>query len=137
MSKDANNQRHKRIITIDDEAPIRHLIRHSLRSENFEIFEAGNGREGLEVIRRHRPDVVVLDVVMPEMNGFETLKAMRADEALAHIPVLLLTGSRDLDLIEKLTEHPNTDYLAKPFMIKVLKERVHRLIANQPAAAPV
>ena len=138
MSTDANQvsqeTRSIKIITIDDEAPIRYLIRHSLRGENYEIFEAGNGKEGLEVIRQHKPDLVVLDVVMPEMNGYETLQAIRSDSSLAATPVLLLTGSKDKERLEQLSQSPHTDYLAKPFMIKVLKDRVNKLInALQPS----
>lgn len=118
----------KKIITIDDEAPIRNLIRHSLRRERYEIVEAGNGREGLEIIRRELPDLIVMDVVMPEMNGLDTLKAIRADATIAHIPVLLLTGIRDSEKIEAALQLPPTEFLAKPFLIDVLKERVRKMM---------
>lgn len=119
-----------KIITIDDEAPIRHLIRHALRREHYEIVEAGNGREGLEIIRRELPDLIVMDVVMPEMNGLDTLKAIRADARIAHIPVLLLTGFRDSEKLEAALRLPRTDFLPKPFLVEVLKERVRKMIAE-------
>lgn len=118
-----------KIITIDDEAPIRHLIRHALRREHYEIVEAGNGREGLEIIRRELPDLIVMDVVMPEMNGLDTLQAIRADARISHIPVLLLTGFRDAEKIEAALRTPRTEFLAKPFLVEALKERVRNMIA--------
>ena len=124
----AGARRVLKIITIDDEAPIRHLIRHSLRRENYDIIEAGNGREGLDVIRQEMPDLIVMDVMMPEMNGLETLQVIRTDASLAHIPVLLLTGFKDTDQINQALKHPHTDFLAKPFHLDILKDRVRRLI---------
>jgi len=134
LNQDANlsstEARKIKIITIDDEAPIRYLIRHSLRREQYEIVEAGNGREGLEVIRQEMPDLIVMDVVMPEMNGLETLQAIRADVNIAHIPVLLLTGVKDTEKLNKALETPRTDFLPKPFLVEVLKERIRKMIAE-------
>jgi DNA-binding response OmpR family regulator len=120
----------KKIITIDDEAPIRNLIRHSLRREPYEIVEAGNGREGLEIIRRELPDLIVMDVVMPEMNGLDTLKAIRADAKIAHIPVLLLTGVRDSEKLGAALQMPRTKFLAKPFLVEALKADVRKMMAE-------
>ena len=134
LSKEPNltqaESHHKKIITIDDEAPIRHLISHSLRRERYNVVEAGNGREGLEVIRKEMPDLIVMDVMMPEMNGFETLKAIRSDGSIAHIPVLFLTGFMDKDKINQALQIPHTDYLAKPFVLSVLKQRISKLLTD-------
>ena len=130
MSKDESKPRQRKIITIDDEAPIRHLIRHCLRRENYAIVEAANGKEGLQVIRQEMPDLIVMDVVMPEMNGLETLQAIRADARIAHIPVLLLTGVKDSEKIAAALTAPRTDFLAKPFLVETLIERVRQLISS-------
>jgi CheY-like chemotaxis protein len=122
----------KKIITIDDEAPIRSLIRHTLLQEGYEVIEAKDGSEGLEKIRRELPDLVVLDFVMPVMNGAETLKAIRSDPQIAHIPVLLLTGVKDAAKLEPLLQNSRNDFLAKPFLVDMLKERVRKLL--QPNA---
>jgi CheY-like chemotaxis protein len=118
----------RKIITIDDERPIRSLIRHTLRQEKYEIFEAENGREGLEIIRRERPDLIVLDFVMPVMNGAETLRAIRSDPQISHIPVLLLTGVKDAEKLAPLLQDSLSDFLDKPFLVETLKARVRKML---------
>jgi CheY-like chemotaxis protein len=126
----------KKIITIDDEMPIRSLIRHTLRQEGYEVLEAKDGSEGLEKIRRELPDLVVLDFVMPVMNGAETLQAIRSDPQIAHIPVLLLTGVKDAAKLEPLLQDTRNDFLAKPFLVDMLKERVRKLLQPQATLSP-
>jgi CheY-like chemotaxis protein len=125
----------KKIITIDDEPPIRSLIRHTLRQDDHEIFEAGDGSEGLKVIRRERPDLIVLDFVMPVMNGAETLRAIRSDPQIAHIPVLLLTGVKDADKLAPLLQDERSDFLDKPFLVETLKARVRKMLFLHAAPA--
>ncbi len=119
-----------KIITIDDEAPVRLLIKQCLRRDNVSVFEASNGREGLDVIREVNPDLILMDVAMPEMNGIEALHAIRTDAALAHIPVLLLTGFKDNEQLHQALQLPHTDLLPKPFQISELKARVQKLLDN-------
>lgn len=121
----------KKIITIDDEMPIRSLIRHTLQHEGYDVIEAKDGSEGLEKIRRERPDLVVLDFVMPVMNGAETLKAIRSDPEIAATPVLLLTGVKDAAKLEPLLQDARNDFLAKPFLVDMLKEPVRKLLQHQ------
>jgi CheY-like chemotaxis protein len=125
----------KKVITIDDEPPIRSLIRHSLRQEECEVLEAGNGNEGLELIRRERPDLIVLDFVMPVMNGAETLRAIRSDPRIAHIPVLLLTGVKDAEKLAPLLQDTLSDFLDKPFLVENLRARVRKLLYLHSHAA--
>ena len=122
--------RPRKVLTIDDEACIRTLIRHTLLRENFEVVEAKNGREGLTAIRQEMPDLVVLDVVMPEMGGLEALQLIRTDGAIAHIPVLLLSGFKDSERLSKALEHPHTDFLPKPFLLEELRQRVRELLSQ-------
>lgn len=85
--------RFPRIAIIDDMADARRLVRRILQSQgDFTIFEAGNGREGLELVRRERPDLVVLDLMMPEMDGYAVLDALKTDPATAGIPVIVSTA---------------------------------------------
>jgi len=125
----------KKIITIDDERPIRSLIRHALRQDEHEVFEAGDGSEGLTIIRRERPDLIVMDFVMPVMNGAETLRAIRSDPEIAHIPVLLLTGVKDAEKLAPLLQDERSDFLDKPFLIETLKERVRKMLFLHGAPA--
>ncbi len=119
-----------KVITIDDEPCIRTLIRHTLLRENYEVVEARNGREGLTAIRREMPDLILLDVVMPDMSGLEALHLIRTDGAIAHIPVLLLSGYKDTEKLGKALEQPRTDFLSKPFLLEELRERVRGLISS-------
>jgi len=125
----------KKIITIDDELPIRSLIRHTLRQDDHKVFEAGDGRAGLEIIRRELPDLVVLDFVMPVMNGAETLRAIRSDPRIAHIPVLLLTGVKDAEKLAPLLQDSRSDFLDKPFLVETLRARVRKMLYS-PGATP-
>lgn len=117
-----------KVITIDDEKPIRTLIRNALLRDNYEVVEARNGREGLTAIRQEMPDLILLDVVMPDMSGLEALHLIRTDGAIAHIPVLLLSGYKDTEKIGKALEQPRTDFLSKPFLLEELRERVRNMI---------
>lgn len=121
-----------KVITIDDEKPIRTLIRHALLRENYEVVEAVNGREGMNMIRQEMPDVILLDVVMPDMSGLEALHLIRTDGAIAHIPVLLLSGYKDTEKLEKALSQPRTDFLPKPFLLEELRARVRNLILPDP-----
>jgi CheY-like chemotaxis protein len=127
----------KKVITIDDEGPIRSLIRHTLRQDDYEVLEAGDGSEGLQIIRRERPDLVVLDFVMPVMNGAETLRAIRSDPQIAHIPVLLLTGVKDTEKLAPLLQDARSDFLDKPFLVETLKERVRKMLYLHAAPAEI
>jgi threonine synthase len=90
--------RFPRVAIIDDMADARRLVRRILQSQgDFTIFEAGNGREGLELIRRERPDLVVLDLMMPEMDGYAVLDALKADPTTAEIPVIVSTAKELTD----------------------------------------
>lgn len=127
----------KKIITIDDERPIRSLIRHTLRQDDYEILEAGDGSEGLSIIRRERPDLILLDFVMPVMNGAETLRAIRSDPQISHIPVLLLTGVKDSEKLAPLLQDERSDFLDKPFLVETLKARVRRMLYLHTVPAEV
>lgn len=123
-----------KVITIDDETPIRTLIRQALLRDNYEVVEAKNGREGMTMIRQEMPDVILLDVVMPDMSGLEALHLIRTDGAIAHIPVLLLSGYKDTEKLEKALAQPRTDFLPKPFLLEELRERVRNLILPNPSS---
>lgn len=121
-----------KIVTVDDEPAIRSLIRHALRKEDYKIYEAGNGEAGIILIREELPDLVLLDVVMPEMNGLDTLVAIRQDPTLAHIPVLMLTGVKDSEKLSKALSNPRTDFLEKPFLLEMLQQKVRDILRAYP-----
>jgi threonine synthase len=85
--------RFPRIAIVDDTADARRLIRRILQSQgNFTIYEAANGKDGLELIRRELPDLVILDLMMPDMDGFAVMDALKGDQETSHIPVIVATA---------------------------------------------
>jgi EAL domain-containing protein (putative c-di-GMP-specific phosphodiesterase class I)/PleD family two-component response regulator len=104
-----------RIVIAEDETVIRNNLTRLLRIEGFDVAAGANGRDALELIRQNRPDLVLTDVMMPQMNGYELIKAMRADPYLAHIPAVLLTARADRTDIRTGMNLGADDYLTKPF----------------------
>ena len=118
-----------RVLVVDDEEGIRVLCRVNLELEGFEVFEAGDGTEAIGVARRERPDVIFLDLMMPKMDGWETLAALRSDTATAGIPVILLTArTSEEDQIRAWGEEV-FEFLPKPFNPQVLVEWATRAMA--------
>jgi CheY-like chemotaxis protein len=104
-----------RVLVVDDSAAIRTLIVVNLRLEGYDVREAGDGEEALEVVREWRPDVVTLDVVMPRLDGFGTLERLRADASTADIPVVLVTARAQAVDRERGEALGVDAYVTKPF----------------------
>ena len=104
-----------KVLVVDDSAVIRELISVNLSLEGFEVTVAGDGAAALALVSELRPDVITLDVVMPVLDGFETLAALRADPATAHIPVVLVTGRAQAADRERGRQLGVDAYLTKPF----------------------
>ena len=104
-----------RILVTDDEPNIVRLIQVNLERQGFQVETANNGAQALEKIRANRPDLLVSDVMMPEMDGFELLSNIRRDPALENLPVIMLTAkAQDRDVLEGYTRGADM-YLTKPF----------------------
>jgi two-component system response regulator MprA len=115
-----------RILVVDDDAKIRTVVRRGLAFEGYRVVEAGSGEEGLEKAREHLPDLVILDVMMPGMDGLEVTRRLRSsgDE----IAILMLTARDEVkDRVAGL-ENGADDYLVKPFNFEELLARVHALL---------
>ena len=118
----------RRVLTIEDQADIRRLIRMTLDFEGFEVLEAAHGEEGLAMARRHRPDLILLDVMMPGLNGLTVSTMLRDDAELGHIPVVMLTAlDRESD-VEAGLQTGAKAYLSKPFGPLELIDVVSQLI---------
>jgi DNA-binding response OmpR family regulator len=118
----------KKILIVDDEDHIHKVLLRLLQSSAYEVVEAYNGRECLEMAKQHRPDLILLDINMPEMNGNETMKHLRHDKETTAIPVLMLTGNGEL--VDKIVgyELGVEDYITKPFDAVELKSRISALL---------
>jgi DNA-binding response OmpR family regulator len=133
MEKDNFDQRDMTILIVDDEPRIRDFVRMNLEMEHYRVLEASNGLEALEQLREYLPDLIVLDVMMPEMDGFETLKAIRE---VSTVPVIMLTVRQsEQDRIHGLDLGAD-DYLAKPFSPRELLSRIRALLRRSMMPAP-
>jgi two-component system alkaline phosphatase synthesis response regulator PhoP len=118
----------KKILLVDDEPDILELIGYNLRNEGYEVSTALNGREGIEIARKVKPDLIILDVMMPEMDGMEVCNIIRADENLAHTTIAFLTArSEDYSQLAGF-DAGGDDYITKPVKPKILMGRVKALL---------
>jgi DNA-binding response OmpR family regulator len=123
------------LLIVDDEARMRRFIRMNMELEGYQVIEAENGLKALDQIRQHTPELVIMDVMMPEMDGFETLKLLRE---ISTVPVILLTVKSDEeDKIQGLGLGAD-DYITKPFSPRELISRVTAVLrrAEWPAPTP-
>jgi CheY-like chemotaxis protein len=119
-----------RVVFCEDDPMIRKLVQAALRSTTHEVHVAENGRQGLDLIAKVRPDVVFSDVAMPEMDGFELADALRARPDLAHIPIVFMTASVQREQIDECFRHGAAGHLAKPFTMAELRVRVAQYSKN-------
>ncbi len=123
-----------RILVVDDDPAVRDVLRRGLSYEGFAVDTAGSGEEALTLARERLPDLVILDILMPGLDGFEVLRRLRAADP--HLPVLMLTA-RDApaDQVRGLTEGAD-DYVVKPFTFEVLVARVRALLRRRQLEQP-
>ena len=123
----------KRVLAIDDNADIRDLIAFVLRRENYEVSTAPDGISGLEIIKDTKPDLVILDVVMPEFSGYDVLEAVRSDKSskIRDIPVLMITSKSSTDDIDQALELGASSYIVKPFRPAKLVTKVASLLGEE------
>ena len=120
----------KKVLVVDDERNIVRLIQVNLERAGYEVVTAYDGKEALERLKHVRPDLIVLDVMMPNLNGLETLKEVRANPDTRSIPVIMLTAlGQESDRVVGL-EYGADDYVVKPFSPRELALRVDRVLAR-------
>ncbi len=120
----------RRILVCDDDDMLVELLRYRLTARGYDVLTAHNGGEGLEIARSERPDAIVLDAMMPVMDGYQVLRQLRADAELVAIPVIMLTARRQEQDIVGALELGANDYLVKPFIPEELITRMTRLIES-------
>lgn len=123
------------ILCIEDEPDMIDLIRLILTQRGYEVRGAEGGREGLEIIRGEHPDLVLLDLMMPEMDGWEVYQQMKADPETRNIPVIVITAkSQSIDKVLGLQIARADDYLVKPFSPQELLASVERVFQKNSSA---
>lgn len=120
-----------RILCIDDEPGVVELVSLILKSQNIQVDGAHSGTQGLENMREDPPDAVLLDVMMPEMDGWEVYKEMRADAALKHIPVIIVTArNSSFEEIIARERAGVSDYVTKPFLPEDLRKSLAKVLGR-------
>ncbi len=118
----------KKILIIEDDKDIINLVKHYLEKEGYRTFEASEGAKGLDILKKEKIDLTILDIMLPELNGIEVLKRIKGDAKTANIPVIMLTAKgEETDKIVGL-ELGADDYITKPFSPKELVARIKALL---------
>ena len=119
-----------RILVVDDEIYIVHILDFSLGMEGYEVLTALDGEQALEKARSEQPDLIVLDIMMPKLDGYETCKRLKADPEIKDVPVILLSAKgRNVD--QKVGfEVGADDYITKPFSPRKLVERINAILGH-------
>ncbi len=118
-----------KILVVDDEINITQILEFSIGSEGYEVITARNGEDAIDKARREQPDLIVLDIMMPKIDGYEACRILKANPLTKNIPVVLLTAKgRDID--KRLGyEVGATDYIVKPFSPSKLIDRIQQLLS--------
>lgn len=126
-----------RILLVDDEPDILEFVGYNLRRAGHEVFTAADGEQALELARTHRPHLILLDVMMPRLDGLATCRALRADPALTDTMIVFLSalGRQEEDLLSGY-EAGADDYIAKPIQLKVLLSRVEAILRRISQGPP-
>jgi adenylate cyclase len=123
-ARDARPQETGRILVVDDNASNRDLLFRRLSRDGHRVIRAGSGQRALEILAVEEFDLVLLDLMMPDLNGFEVLERLKADERLHSLPVIMISGLREIDSVVRCIEAGAEDYLTKPFNPVLLRARI-------------
>jgi DNA-binding response OmpR family regulator len=118
------------IVIVEDNLDLRTFLKNTL-SRNYSCFEAGDGKEGLELVSKIIPDIVISDVIMPKMDGYELCKNIKENTKTCHIPVILLTANSAAEQIVSGYEIGADAYVTKPFDMSIIKAQISRMIRNR------
>ena len=128
---DATDRSGTKVLVADDETPIRLLVRVNLEAEGFQIVEAADGRETLRVAREERPDIILLDVMMPYKDGWEVAEELLEEDSTSGIPIIFLTARADLRDHERGLSTGALQYITKPFNPRALAPAIEECVAAQ------
>jgi CheY-like chemotaxis protein/predicted regulator of Ras-like GTPase activity (Roadblock/LC7/MglB family) len=133
-----------KVLVVDDSLSVRKVVQRALESRRIEVLSAASGSEALEQIGREAPDLIVCDVIMPDMDGYQICDFVKKHETLGHTPVLLISGIVNGTVLERAAKVRSDDVMRKPFAAEELLQRIESLLAIQsrppvvatPAPAP-
>lgn len=120
----------KKILIVDDEPNIVMSLEYTFKKNNFEVFIARDGQEALDILKNSLPNIIILDVMMPNVDGYNTLEQIKKDERLKDTKVIFLSAKNKEKDIEKGLSLGANLYMTKPFSVKKLVEQVNELLKN-------
>ena len=127
----------KRLVYIEDEEEMIDLVRLILSRRGYEVLGANGGREGLDLVRRELPDLVLLDLMMPDMDGWDVYQQMKSEERTRDIPVIVVTAkAQSIDKVLGLHIAKVEDYISKPFSPQELLDSVEKVLAKRRSLRP-
>ena len=119
------------LLVVDDDVIIRSMLKKALEKQGYEIVEAPNGSEAVELFITLRPDLVLLDVLMPMMNGYEACEVMRKHDPENSVPIIMLTGLDDLASVDRAFDAGSTDFITKPINWSLFTQRVRYALRSR------
>lgn len=131
MIPSANDNLNRSVLVVDDESMARTLLRLMLVRAGFNVSEAEDGYDALEKVRKNQPDIVLLDVMMPGMDGFAVCETLRSNPETLSLPIIMLSAKTDLDSINKGLRAGATVYLTKPISPEDLTRHVREVLENE------
>ncbi|MCK4349838.1 MAG: response regulator [Candidatus Krumholzibacteria bacterium] len=118
-----------KILVVDDEINITQILQFSIGAEGYDVITAQNGEEAIDKARREQPDLIILDIMMPRIDGYEACRILKANPLTKNIPVVLLTA-KGQDIDKRLGQEVGAiDYIVKPFSPNKLIDRIHKLLS--------
>jgi len=127
MNEDNNNN--KKILVVEDEATLQKALTETLVQNGYNVLNALDGLRGLEIAREEKPDLILLDIILPKMDGFEVLKKLKEDENVSEIPIIILTNLSDASDIQKTLDLGATTYLVKAdFHLKDVLKKIEETL---------
>ena len=118
----------KNILVVEDDSDIRELISFNLKNEGHQVFEAKNGESGIKKARKNLPDLILLDLMLPGIQGLDICKIIKSDQEIKNIPIIIVSALGQEENIVEGLENGADDYITKPFSIKVLLARVNAVL---------
>ena len=126
-----NSNKKKKILVIEDEATLQKALNEVLSRDGYEVVSSLDGLRGLELVKEENPDLILLDIILPKMDGFEVLKRIKEDDKIAQIPVIILTNLSDLSDIQKALDLGATTYLVKAdFHIEDVLKKIEKVLSS-------
>lgn len=117
----------KKVLVVDDDPVVVRLVKELLKSQGFQVESAKDGIDAMVIVKKEKPDLIVLDIMMPELNGYDVLRTLKFTDEYKEIPVLLLTA-REQELDKRIGEMMGIDYLQKPVNRELFLEKINKAL---------